>query len=668
MAAIEHFDTALFLLVNQGMHSAWLDPLMFFITTKPYVLLLPFVIAILIKDRKALLPLLAVSIISLALSDWIGFSLKELIGRPRPFSVLSDVFLVVGSSASPSMPSNHAANTFSFAVAFFMLTKDRLRYVLLGIAALVALSRVYVGVHYPSDVLVGAALGVLTASAVVGYYRWAAERVRREPATTWLITFIVMFSLFRIYYIMQGPTDLSADEAFYWEYSRRLGLSYYEKGPLIAYIIRLGTMLFGENAFGVRILSVLLAALSSLFVYLLGRDLVDKKTGAHAAALMQVVPLLNAQGIIMTIDSPLLMLWSLSLWLIYRATSSVRPGWWWLGLGAAVGAGILAKYTMVFFFACTLLYLLASKERRALLLTPWPYAALVVSIVVASPILIWNAAHGWATLKHTAGHANIQAGVEFSLSTFGNFMGSQFGVITPVLLVMMAVAVVRQRKSSGGSLVLWFSVPVAAFFLFKSFQGKVQANWAMPAYISPLILISVHYLRDFAREARIKQVAAVSGIALAVLITAVSYYPSVINLPPRLDPTEKLRGWSEMGQEVTKAVESMPGPTFVFSDRYMVTSQLSFYVKGKPRAYNVNFGRRMNQYDIWGGPDWPVGASAVFVKMVNVDAPVQLTEAFQRCEKDLLTITERGEKLRDYSIFRCYGYKGQIKQQGPEGF
>jgi len=64
-----------------------------------------------------------------------------------------------------------------------------------------------------------------------------SERFKEKPYTTVLFIFLLSVSLFRIYYIQNGPLDLSPDEAHYWEWSRRLDLSYYSKGPMIAYLI-----------------------------------------------------------------------------------------------------------------------------------------------------------------------------------------------------------------------------------------------------------------------------------------------------------------------------------------------------------------------------------------------------------------------------------------------
>jgi membrane-associated phospholipid phosphatase len=92
--------------------------------------------------------------------------LKDIFDRPRPSVVDPAVHPLVAVPHNGSMPSTHAATAFAAAVTV-LLVHPRLRWPLLALAALIAVSRVWLGVHYLSDVLVGAALG-----AAVAYALW----------------------------------------------------------------------------------------------------------------------------------------------------------------------------------------------------------------------------------------------------------------------------------------------------------------------------------------------------------------------------------------------------------------------------------------------------------------------------------------------------------------
>ena len=206
------------------------------------------------------------------LADWAGHMLKDAIERMRPCRALEDVRLLVGCGKAYSMPSNHAIVAFAFILPFYRMFKSRVRYLFLAVALLVGFSRVYVGVHYPSDVVAGAALGILIALFVLKGYSHSSERYREKPYTTVLFLFLLAVSLFRIYYIQYGPLDLGPDEAHYWDWSRRLDMSYYSKGPMIAYLIYFGTSLFGDTVFGVRILAVVFSHSAAFFFICLGNE------------------------------------------------------------------------------------------------------------------------------------------------------------------------------------------------------------------------------------------------------------------------------------------------------------------------------------------------------------------------------------------------------------
>lgn len=123
----------------------------------------------------------------LALSDQTSSNLlKHTIERVRPCHVLANVHLLAGCSDSWSMPSSHAANSAAAAV-HFLLFYPRWRLPIALLAFGIGYSRVYVGVHYPGDVLVGFAVGTACAFVIQGLYRWLrrawAARRARQAAT-----------------------------------------------------------------------------------------------------------------------------------------------------------------------------------------------------------------------------------------------------------------------------------------------------------------------------------------------------------------------------------------------------------------------------------------------------------------------------------------------------
>ena len=166
--------------------------------------------------------------------------------------------------------------------------------------------------------------------------------------------------------------------------------------------------------------------------------------------IIQIIPLFSAYGVIFTIDSPLIFFWISSLYFFSRAIGlkaphlpgedsqkkRASPEWMpWIILGFFVGLGLLTKYTMAFFYLCVFLFLLSSQDYRRLFFTKGPYVAVIMSLIIFSPVLFWNAANAWVTFRHTAGQANLSEGFQFSLESILEFVASQLGVITPLLFI-----------------------------------------------------------------------------------------------------------------------------------------------------------------------------------------------------------------------------------------
>ncbi len=109
--------------------------------------------------------ILLLTLVAVALADWSAMGIKALVDRPRPPSRYATPEPLVPVPRDASFPSGHAATSFA-AATILAFAWPRLAPVFFVLAAAVAFSRVYVGVHYPLDVIGGAALGVLVAIAL----------------------------------------------------------------------------------------------------------------------------------------------------------------------------------------------------------------------------------------------------------------------------------------------------------------------------------------------------------------------------------------------------------------------------------------------------------------------------------------------------------------------
>lgn len=162
---LEGLDKSVFTFINQSLANPVTDLIMPFVTLDLHLKIFYGFILLMIlwRGNNRLRISIIFSLIAVLLTDQASAAwLKHVFERPRPCADM-EVHLLVNCGSGFSLPSSHAANLFGQAF-FYRTVAPKSQFYLIALAIIVALSRVFVGVHYPFDILAGAALGT-----IIGY-------------------------------------------------------------------------------------------------------------------------------------------------------------------------------------------------------------------------------------------------------------------------------------------------------------------------------------------------------------------------------------------------------------------------------------------------------------------------------------------------------------------
>jgi len=551
MQWLQSMDVDLFRTMNLNWANPFLDRIMPFFSGNdlfvPVVVLLGLMLIWKGGTRGRLCVLMLVLVVAIG-DGFICNTLKHVVGRERPCIALPDARCLEGKSGSGSFPSAHAANWFS-ATLVALIYYRRSFWFMLPLAGLVGFSRIYIGVHYPGDVLGGAIIGAGYAAAIVWSLdafwgkagrRWfplwwarmpclmspparaAAEEEEEatglselprtkgiapagftSPHVTldahWVrlgYILIAVLLVARLAYIASGTIQLAEDEAYQWVWSKHLALSYYSKPPLIAYVQFLGTSLWGDTAFGVRFFSPFITAIISLALLRFFAREVNGRAAFFLLLILTATPLTAVGSILMTIDPLSVLFWTLAMLAGWRAVQDRGRTTDWLWVGVWMGLGFLSKYTELLQLLCWAVFFALWAPARKHLRGPGPYLALLVNAICALPVIAWNAQHGWITVTHVAQNAGAGEAWQPTLTHLGEFLGSEFGLLNPIFFVAAIWAAIAfwRRGRKNPKLVYFFSMggPVFLVFLAHSIRSRVLPNWIAPSVV-PLFCLMVAY-------------------------------------------------------------------------------------------------------------------------------------------------------------------------------
>lgn len=530
-------------------------------------------------------------------------------------------------------------------------------------------------------------LSQLQARTIVGRLPWQAV------VAAILMLLSAAGSLVYIWWLC--PLTLAPDEAHYWDWSRNIDWSYYSKGPLVAWLIRwscevlgeLSIRLTGDLAAAVRTPAVAChVAILASWYWLAAGLLRSASAGLLIVVCGIALPAVRAGAVLMTIDPPFLACWGWALVCVWKALESDRIGWW-VGAALLTALGILAKFTMLLFPAAVLGYLLWHRRRDL----PWKGIGILMlgTVIGWLPILFWNAHHDWVSFRHVFGQVG-GSGRPATPWWLGpvTFLGSQFGVLFAVWLVVFWLAAWRYRPThetdNGMRLLWWCAIPVWSLFALASCIKPGQPNWPAPAYIAGLVL-AIAWVRDElnTNHRRLVHWLVVATTLVGFTLSLALHFPvvvrpwlaSVVPSPSARDPlpirqvdmTARLAGWDQLAKvidDVRSRERARSGQEPVLAGtHWTIPGALGFYCNGHPQVFAVgipNQSDRHSQYDLWRpNPVWDAQVFRGRTFVIVGDIAPHMLQAFRYVEPPIMIVhTEKQIPLASWSVWVCHGFRG----------
>lgn len=419
------------------------------------------------------------------------------------------------------------------------------------------------------------------------------------PLAIWF--WIVIVTLIRVFYLEFNHRPLGIEEAQYWAWSTHLAWGYHSKGPLIAWLIHLSTLMNGTSEVGIRFFLPFLYAVASFMVYYTADRLFDRRVAFFSALIFIFLPAVTFSATVMTTDPIMLTCWAVALYAFVEA--DYADDWrYWLLCGLAIGFGLLAKYTMGVFVLSIFLYVLF--HRRDLLRSAGIYIALVVALLLLSPNLYWNAMHQWVTFSHVGGHnVDLQAaGVHWG--HLFSFIGSQFGVAGPITFALLLFYLFRPQwafETNGGKLLFWQIVPLLLAITVESFLSRAYANWAAPVYVAASIYVPAAFLR--CHRAWLLWVSIALSIVMALTLYTYeitrAYGVESVQQWVKVDPFKRNRVWPQLGSAILQIRLRDPFAQFVFDGRAIMNESMFYGHIPLQDTFVFNpSGSLLSQYDL----------------------------------------------------------------------
>lgn len=309
---------------------------------------------------------------------------------------------------------------------------------------------------------------------------------------------LTVFAMF-VRWLFAACIPFGNDEAYYWDWGRAPQLSYFDHPPMVSWFAWAGEHLwpFDRPTLAGRLLIPILHFIATMLLYdittRLNRRPLSRIQNTSFVIVTQLVPAFSLGGIMLMPDIGLILFSTLGLYLIVRWANDARLGvFQGILVGLSFGAAGLSKYHAAFIATGTLVYLFWKRRHSFLRDSGFWIFTLVTGLACVSPVVIWNAEHGWVSFIYQGSRG--LSGNGFAFAPAFRTIAAELAFLGPAIAgIFIYLKRFRTEASDTQKFLIWAALPMLLLLKIFSFTSQTLPHWTMPSFwlLAPLAVLGL---------------------------------------------------------------------------------------------------------------------------------------------------------------------------------
>lgn len=337
------------------------------------------------------------------------------------------------------------------------------------------------------------------------------KKITEQNAAKYTLVLIIVTFFIRL--LIAAYTGLGNGESYYFRGALHLDWSYFDQPPLFFWLGGLSIKVLGLTNLGLRFPTVLLFAGTSWLLFLIAKKLFNAQAGFWAVTVMNLSAVFTvAVACWYQPDAPLMFFWLLSTWYIVKVlgigeekpldpkTDSRKVYLLWITIGICMGLATLSKYHVLFLFAGVFMFISTNKNQQHWLKHPGPYLAILITIIMALPIIWWNYKNNWVSFVFQGTRAGTRhEPFKLHFDWFIRSIGGQAVLLLPWIwfpTIRQLFTSYKNRAQARYGFNFWMAILPIVFFTVITLWADLQYHfhWQAPGYM--MLFIPLGYAID----------------------------------------------------------------------------------------------------------------------------------------------------------------------------